>query len=738
MNLRRLSLAVAFVLSPAALAGDTLVPAGTVWKYLDNGTDKGAVWRDPGFDDAAWAAGPAQLGYGDGDEQTVVSYGGSSSNKYITTYFRHAFTVDDPSAFLGLRLGVVRDDGVVVYINGVEAARSNMPAGDVNYLTRASGAIGGADESVFQPFELPASMLVAGENVLAVEIHQANPTSSDISFDLELIGDDGTPQLTRGPYIQMTTPGSTVIRWRTDRPGDSVVRYGDAPDSLGMVASLPDQVTEHEVSLASLTSGTNYYYQIESGGAVLAGGDADHRFVTNPTPGTRQPTRVWVIGDSGTANNNARAVRDAFTQYSAGDPADLWVMLGDNAYNSGTDAEFQAAVFDTYPDLLRNTTLWPTLGNHDGISADSDSETGPYYDSFTLPRAGEAGGLPSGTEAYYSFDYANIHFICLESFETDRSAGGPMMTWLQADLDAAEQEWIIAFWHHPPYSKGSHDSDEESHLIEMRENALPILESYGVDLVLCGHSHGYERSHLLDGHYGASDTFSPSMLLDDGDGRPDGDGPYTKGAFGQEPHDGAVYVVAGSSGSVDPSGRMNHPVMYLSLRKMGSLVIDVDHNVLEARLLDWHGQPLDHFTLVKGGDLVPAMPRSLEARVVPGSHVDLSWLDAANNESQYVVERSPNGSSWIQLASLSANSERFTDLTATDPDGYQYRVQARNSQGRSSWSNVVTVGAVDGGCAAAWSEGALASDSEPRQARRGSLGTLLLLSAGLMFRRRRR
>ena len=275
MNTHRLAhlltAAVPLVLVLPACAGDTLIPAGSAWKYLDDGSDQSTPWRDPAFDDSGWSEGPAQLGYGDGDEQTVVSYGGNSGNKHITTYFRHTFTVEDPSRYLGLRLGVVRDDGVVVYINGTEVARSNMPGGDIGYLTRASGAVGGADESAFQPFELEPDLLQAGENVIAAEIHQANPTSSDISFDLRLLGDDGTPWLIRGPYLQQTTPQSTVIRWRTDREADSVLRYGPAPDQLDQSVSLAEPVTDHEVRLPRLSPETVYYYAVESGGQRLAG-----------------------------------------------------------------------------------------------------------------------------------------------------------------------------------------------------------------------------------------------------------------------------------------------------------------------------------------------------------------------------------------------------------------------------------------------------------------------------------
>ena len=154
--------------------------------------------------------------------------------------------------------------------------------------------------------------------------------------------------------------------------------------------------------------------------------------------------------------------------------------------------------------MLRKSVLWPVLGNHDAVSSNSQLQSGPYFDLFTLPGAGEAGGSSSGTEAYYSFDYGNIHFVALDSQGSSRTPGGDQLLWLDLDLSETTQDWIIAFWHHPPYSKGAHDSDVELRQVEMRENALPILESRGVDLVLCGHSHNYERSFLIDGHYGDS------------------------------------------------------------------------------------------------------------------------------------------------------------------------------------------------------------------------------------------
>ena len=398
--------------------------------------------------------------------------------------------------------------------------------------------------------------------------------------------------VTRGPYLQMSTPSSIVVRWRTDVATDSRVSYGPAQGTLTSQVDQATLRTEHEVQLTGLTPDTTYYYAIGSTTKTSAGGDVEHFFITPPKRGVEKPVRVWVIGDSGTANKKAKAVRDGYLALKGDTYTDVWLMLGDNAYPDGTDREYQRAVFEMYPSLLRQTVLWPTLGNHDGHSANSDAQSGPYYDIFTLPRRGEAGGVPSGTEAYYSFDYANVHFICLDSHDSDRSPGGPMLTWLQKDLAATTQKWIIAYWHHPPYSKGSHDSDRESGLMRMRKNVLPILESYGADLVLSGHSHSYERSFQLQGHYGTSDTLTKDMVLDKGDGRGNGGGPYRKKSKG------TVYVVAGSSGKTS-GGSLDHPVMYISLKQLGSLVLHIAGDKLEASFIDDSGRIKDYFTILK-------------------------------------------------------------------------------------------------------------------------------------------
>jgi hypothetical protein len=582
---------------PASVAAIPL-PRNSTWRYDATGMDLGTAWREVAYDDASWPSGAAALGYGDAFIATTVPFGPDPNSKYTTTYFRTTFSnTQNPSSFATMTLSANYDDGFAAYLNGIEIARQSLAAG-ATYGTFASLHEGGSYESIdVTAFK---SALVVGANVLAVEVHQANGTSSDLAMDMELSTSTQAAAVVRGPYLQVGTPTSVVVRWRTDVATDSRVSYGAAVGSLTSTVDDPALTTEHVVTVSGLAPDTKYFYAVGTTAGPLAGDDANHFVVTSPPADCPKPTRVWILGDSGVPGANQNNVRDAYYSYAGATPTDLWLMLGDNAYNTGTDAEYQAGLFVPYQAMLRKSVLWPTRGNHDAIHAGANND---YYDIFSMPTAGEAGGMASGSEAYYSFDYGNIHFVCLDSEGTDRSPAGPMMTWLRSDLGATTKDWTIAFWHHPPYTKGSHDSDNDfdsaGRMRDMRENALPILDTLGVDLVLAGHSHSYERSFLLNGHYGNSSTLVPSMILDAGDGRESGSGAYGKLTLGAAANQGAVYAVAGSSAQTS-GGALNHPAMFVSLNVLGSMVIDIAGNRLDARFLTPSGVSQDSFTVIKG------------------------------------------------------------------------------------------------------------------------------------------
>lgn len=414
--------------------------------------------------------------------------------------------------------------------------------------------------------------------------------------------------LNRCSYLQKATPNSIVVKWRTNTATDSKIIYGTSLNNLNQQAVDSDLEIDHEIELTGLSPSTIYYYSIANSTQTLQSASADIYFKTSPLHGTIAPYRFWVIGDAGMGNDNQRLTRDGFAGYNKNQHIDGWIMLGDNAYGNGTNDGnqkcYQKGVFQNmYESTLKNTVLWPALGNHDYNNHIPFSASPAYFDIFTLPTNAEAGGVASGTEKYYSYNYGNIHFIVLDSYDESRSANGNMAQWLKRDLAADTMMWTIAYWHHPPYTKGSHDSDNsnrlDDELVEMRENILPILEGAGVDLVLSGHSHCYERSYLLDGHYEYTKQLQTSMILDTTSGSyPSA---YYKQTQENKAHKGAVYSVVGCSGKLSKtSAGWPHPVMYKATNtNLGSMLLEINGNRLDAKFVLSDATVYDSFTIIK-------------------------------------------------------------------------------------------------------------------------------------------
>ncbi len=400
----------------------------------------------------------------------------------------------------------------------------------------------------------------------------------------------------RAPYLQKQSSTSITVMWNTEKAEIGVVRYGFTPNGLDLIAKDKHPTYQHEIRITDLEPGTRYYYSVGKIRTVEYGGSEKYWFTTAKETGSTEPVRLWVIGDSGYPGEVSAAVRDGMknwvnTNQRPGLPGlDQWILLGDNAYRSGSNEQYQAALFDSYPLLLRNFAFWPVYGNH-------DAKRWTFFDIFSLPTKAEAGGVKSGTEHYYSFNYGNIHYIVLDSEESGRDQGDRMLRWLKKDLKATEQSWIIVAFHHPPYSKGAHDSDDssdsEGSMVEMRENVVPILEKYGVDLVLSGHNHVYERSKFIACHYGDSDEFSDANVVSAGVAEQNRH--FIKA---RENGDGTLYVVAGASSRVKDAS-LDHPAMAVSMAEAGSLIIDIEDNILIGRYINTQSEVLDEFIIEK-------------------------------------------------------------------------------------------------------------------------------------------
>ncbi|MFO1488990.1 MAG: metallophosphoesterase [Verrucomicrobiota bacterium] len=543
------------------------------------------------------------------------------------------------------------------------------------------------------PFSYAVSGLGGGTHalrVVATDDSGMSRTSAVVNITVT------APVVTRGPYLQLSTPTSIVIRWRTDIAANSRVIYGTGLGSLNFTNNDPALVTEHIVTLAGLTPDTKYFYAVGTSSTLQNGPDAKLYFTTHPLPGSTKPLHLWVIGDAGTGNASQAAVRDAFYNVNGSRPVDGWLQLGDNAYNSGLDTEFQANMFNIYTNILCNTVTWPTLGNHETAQSTAYVDTYAHFQIFTLPTAGEAGGVPSGTEHYYSFDLGMAHFVCLDSMTANRSTTGAMATWLKADLAANTNRWLIAFWHHPPYTKGSHNSDTETELIQMRQNFNPILEAGGVDLVLSGHSHCYERSYLINGHYGLSTTFTTNMIVQPGSGREtNGIGAYLKPENPTTPpigNRGAIYSVVGSSGQTS-GGSLNHAAHFISLNNLGSMVLDITTNRLDAVFLRETGATNDSFTIIKT-NFAPVAQNATYARA-PGLSLKINIADllatkTSDPNSNSVAFSEANGS--VQGAILNTNSTfLFYTPTNDNADSFNYIVNDGHGGAANATINVIVV-----------------------------------------------
>ncbi len=401
--------------------------------------------------------------------------------------------------------------------------------------------------------------------------------------------------LTRGPYMTTPSRDSINIQWRTNIVTDSKVKFGVDVSTLNdsVIDTIP--TVEHTITLKNLLPNTKYFYSIGTTSSTLQG-DLNNYFYTAPNNNEKDPLKFWVIGDFGMASTVQTNVRNSFTNYTAGQKINGWIWVGDNAYATGTDAEYQAKVFNIYPSQFKNIPVFPSPGNHDYassgyLSANALGLNFPYFYIFNLPKG-------SGTEKYYSTDYGNVHFISLDSYGSYNTSSSAMYQWLLNDLTNNTQQWTVVYFHHPPFTKGSHNSDIDIESVNTRTNLVPLLESFGVDLVLSGHSHNYERSYFIKNHFGLDNTFNPA-LFPAGNIVQEGGGPYFKYANRDS---GTVYVVCGVSGEIGTgtSPGFPHDAMFTSINNIGgSLILDIKGDTLSCSFLTTAGSINDQFSIIK-------------------------------------------------------------------------------------------------------------------------------------------
>lgn len=433
-------------------------------------------------------------------------------------------------------------------------------------------------------------------------------------------------ELRRQPYLLAQHETGITIRWRTDGQvrKASQVRIGLSVNRLDNI--FPAEATpspdgdyiDWEAVVTGLKPSSFYFYGIEADYALIAGGDHRHFFRTAHPETSGEVLRFWCLGDSGANRPRPEAdaspfgagiiphpviVRNGFRQFNGNKLLDGILLLGDNAYELGTDREYQSALFNTYSDELTRTPLWPCVGNHDLDTA--------YEKVFKAKAKAIRDRFSESFPFYYSFKNGPAHFVVLDPWKSwlettsspDHKPWKKQLTWLKEDLEDNQSYWTILITHFPLYCDGNYNSDTDTVLVQLREMLIPVIDEYGVDMVLAGHDHTYQRSWLIHNHTGDSKSFDmESHRISSSDGVSE---PMVKSTADGK---GTVYIVSGNAGGTRPIGNFKHPAMIPlapgspnpnGQAVPGSLALEISKKSIQGFHVDYNGKVIDRFQLIK-------------------------------------------------------------------------------------------------------------------------------------------
>jgi predicted phosphohydrolase len=344
----------------------------------------------------------------------------------------------------------------------------------------------------------------------------------------------GEIELNADPYVQNTQQNAATLLWRTSEPSSGIVRYGTEDDDTVEI-SVPAS-KRHEVELTDLQPATAYSYEVEWGDR-----EVDGTFST--APDANSTVRMGVIGDSGSGSGDQFRVAE---QLQASDP-DIVLHTGDVVYRRGALCHYGQKFFDPYGDLIDSVPVYPAIGNHDLMAGRGSA----YLETFSLRANNE-----EGSELYYSFDYGPVHIAVIDSefyAEDDDVEIARQREWLRADLSDSNLPWTVVVTHRPPFS-----SNEKKMSHDLRDDLTPLFEQLGVDLVLSGHAHSYERF---------------------------------------DPMNGVSYIVTGGGGAglhgIEPG-----PDTAVALKKHHFVQIDASPDSLRIAAIDENGDRIDRFDII--------------------------------------------------------------------------------------------------------------------------------------------
>ena len=288
----------------------------------------------------------------------------------------------------------------------------------------------------------------------------------------------------RYPHVELPTTGSILVQWNTNIPLPTHLLWGETEACENTILK-EEQVQEHLIKIAGLESGSKYFYRV-----VLENDTTECEFFYTAKPVTTRDVKFFVIGDSSPyagfgSSPEQLQVADQIMQVEY----DFGLHAGDVNQHHGE--EYDLVFYQPYKDILKNTPIFPCIGNHDNYHDNSQT----YLASFNLPH-----NNPDSTERYYSFNYGHAHFISLDT-ESPYNPGSQQYEWLVQDLQSEmrnETMWTFVYFHKPPWSEGWPGYPGE---MNVRTYLVPLFEQYNVDMTFSGHTHDYERGCLNGVYY---------------------------------------------------------------------------------------------------------------------------------------------------------------------------------------------------------------------------------------------
>ncbi len=527
----------------AAGAEPGLVRVGEVWSYwpqADESLAASAGWRFSSYDDSRWPRGISGFGYANYETATLLPQMGSADAG--CALFRKVFAVADPGAIRWLVLRADYQGGFVAWINGVEAARRGVagapgepvPVDEIG-APRTTGMAEDLDVSAYR------GALVRGDNVLAVQAHR----SSGHSFALipELLAN-----ITRGPTIRQSPLGRARIEWRTPVPTDTRIEWGGT-EALGRQIQRDEKVTEHAVDLDGLEPGSRGFYRVGGSDGQDIAWSPVFPFRAWPTNGL---VRFLVLGDSGSGQLPQHQVARVMETLEP----DFVIHTGDIIYPQLTAGRVDLKCLSVYASQMAVLPFFFALGNHDRYANITD-----FFAAFHPP----ANGMSNAN--FFSFDCGEAHFVVLD---TDMVSGpgigeeSAQLEWLEADLARASRPWKLLIFHNVIRSSGPHRYDDYNgnglaDWIDIQSTVGEVAARHGVQVILTGHDHCYERMGPVDGVH--------------------------------------VIVTGGGGGTLYSRTGFSDPTLAQYHRQYHCVEVAVDRDRLDLRALDNAGEVFDAMTL---------------------------------------------------------------------------------------------------------------------------------------------